>query len=268
MSKDSENDIIIDDKFFEENKKLEEKFIQDAEKIGLNITATKMEMFKTYFKMLVETNRFMNLTAITEYGDVLEKHFLDSLLIEKVIKNLSLSNNKVKALDHASIIDIGTGAGFPGMVLKIYENEARVDLLDSLNKRINFLNEVIKKLELKSINTYHGRSEDYARDKKYRESYDYVVSRAVANLSTLSEYCLPFVKLNGMFISYKAADIEKEVEEGKNAVKLLGGEIVDIKKEIIPGSDLVRSFVCIRKIKETPKRYPRKAGIPSKEPLR
>ncbi len=267
MNKNLEDDIIIDDKFFEKNKKLEEKFISNAKDIGINITYAKLKMFRTYFKMLIETNRVMNLTAITAYGDVLEKHFLDSLLVEKVIKNLIADNNKIKSLNNASIIDIGTGAGFPGLPLKIYEDEARVDLLDSLNKRINFLNEVIKELKLKSINTYHGRSEDYARDKKYRERYDYSVSRAVANLATLSEYCLPFVKVNGMFISYKAEDIEEEVKAGQNSVKLLGGEIIDVKKECIPGSDLVRSFVCIRKIKETPKKYPRKAGIPSKEPL-
>ncbi|MBS4899491.1 MAG: 16S rRNA (guanine(527)-N(7))-methyltransferase RsmG [Clostridiales bacterium] len=263
----NEEEIIFDDSFFEKYKKTEEKFIINAGEIGIYIDPPKMDMFRRYFKMLVETNRVMNLTAITEYEDVLEKHFLDSLLVEKAVSKLQKDDKNIKSLNDSSVIDIGTGAGFPGLPLKIHNKNAKIHLLDSLNKRIVFLNRVIEELELKDIFTYHGRSEDLARERKHRESYDYAFSRAVANLSTLSEYCFPFVKAGGVFISYKAEDIEKEVKSAENAVKKLGGEITDIIRERIPGTDMIRSFVCVKKVKETPGTYPRKAGTPAKEPL-
>ena len=199
----------------------------------------------------------MNLTAITEFEDVLEKHFLDSIAVARF----------VDMTGDLSVIDLGTGAGFPGMPLKIMFPNLKITLADSLNKRILFLNEVIDALGLEGVTTVHGRAEDLAADQNYREKYDYCVSRAVANLSTLSEYCLPFVKVGGSFISYKSGEIEEELSAAKKAIFLLGGQV----KEVIPfrldGTDINRSFVMIEKVKKTPKAYPRKSGIPSKKPL-
>lgn len=199
----------------------------------------------------------MNLTAITEYEEVVEKHFIDSLSI-------------INAMDFSeifNIIDIGTGAGFPGIPLKIAFPDINITLLDSLNKRVKFLNEVIEQLGLNNINAIHGRAEDYAKQKEYREQYDLCVSRAVANLSTLSEYCLPYVKINGLFIPYKSGDIDVELEKSEHAVSILGGVVSDVIRFQLPGTDIGRSFVKIKKIKSTGKKYPRKAGLPSKEPL-
>lgn len=217
----------------------------------------QQEQLIVYYEMLVEKNKVMNLTAITEFEDVLEKHFLDSIAVARF---LDLTGE-------LSVIDLGTGAGFPGMPLKILFPNLKITLADSLNKRILFLNEVIDALKLEGITTVHGRAEDLAADPNYREQYDYCVSRAVANLSTLSEYCLPFVKAGGLFISYKSGEIEEELSAAKKAIFLLGGQT----KEVIPfqldGTDISRSFVMIGKEKKTPKAYPRKSGMPSKKPL-
>lgn len=210
-----------------------------------------------YYKMLIKKNTVMNLTAITEYDEVVIKHFIDSIAISQVFDMNHISN----------IIDIGTGAGFPGIVLKIFYPEANFTLLDSLNKRINFLNEVISALNLSKINAEHGRAEDFARLNTHREHYDLCVSRAVANLSTLAEYSLPFVKVGGYFISYKAEDCIEEVNSAKNAIYKLGGEIVDTVMYKIPNSDITRAFVIIKKVNHTSGKYPRKAGLPAKEPL-
>lgn len=199
----------------------------------------------------------MNLTAITEYEEVVEKHFIDSLSIINAVDFSEIFN----------IIDIGTGAGFPGIPLKIAFPDINITLLDSLNKRVKFLNEVIEQLGLNNINAIHGRAEDYAKQKEYREQYDLCVSRAVANLSTLSEYCLPYVKINGLFIPYKSGDIDVELEKSEHAVSILGGVVSDVIRFQLPGTDIGRSFVKIKKIKSTGKKYPRKAGLPSKEPL-
>ena len=199
----------------------------------------------------------MNLTAITDYDEVIKKHFVDSL---SLIKAIDLSNE-------ISVIDIGTGAGFPGIPLKIAFPNLKITLLDSLNKRIKFLNEVIDKLELNDITAIHGRAEDFAKEKNYRQSYDLCVSRAVANLSTLSEYCLPYVKTGGKFISYKSEKITDEMNAAKNAIKILGGNILGQVEFILPNSDIYRNLFMIDKIKDTPMKYPRKAGLPSKEPL-
>ncbi len=199
----------------------------------------------------------MNLTAITEYEDVMKKHFVDSISLIKVYD----VNKSV------SVIDVGTGAGFPGLALKIAYPDLQVTLLDSLNKRISFLDAVIEELELENIFTIHGRAEDYAKQEKYREQFDLCVSRAVANLSTLSEYCLPFVKTGGQFISYKSEKIAEEQVQADNAIKILGGKVLNQVDFILPDSDIYRNLFVIEKIKATPKKYPRKAGLPAKEPL-
>lgn len=226
-------------------------------KLGIVLTEKMKEQFDRYFELLVEWNRIMNLTGITDYNEVNEKHFLDSLAIVKVQDMEMIS----------TVIDIGTGAGFPGIPLKIVYPHLKVTLLDSLNKRIKFLNCVIQELALEDISALHGRAEDFAKKGEYRERYDLCVSRAVASLATLSEYCLPYVKRNGLFVSYKSGEIEEELCKSEKAVSVLGGKIEKVEKFCLPESDISRSFVMIRKDRSTPGRFPRKAGLPSKEPL-
>ena len=199
----------------------------------------------------------MNLTGITEYDEVNLKHFTDSLTIVRIkeMKNVS------------TMIDVGTGAGFPGIPIKIAFPHIKVTLLDSLNKRIKFLNQIVEELELNDVVTLHGRAEDYAKKEEYREQFDLCASRAVANLSTLSEYCLPFIKKGGCFVSYKSADSDEEIKMSEKALDILGGKIEKIDKFTLPGSDMGRALVMIEKVKNTPRKYPRKAGVPSKEPL-
>lgn len=228
-----------------------------AESLSLILSDSQMQQFEDYYHILVEWNKVMNLTAITKYEEVIEKHFIDSLSIVNAI-----DLNKI-----INVIDVGTGAGFPGIPLKIAFPEIHMTLLDSLNKRVNFLNNVIERLGLDDINAIHGRAEDYAKQKEYREQYDLCVSRAVANLSTLSEYCLPYVKIDGFFIPYKSGDIDDELQNSKCAVNILGGAVKDVIRFQLPGTDIGRSFIKIKKIKSTAKKYPRKAGLPSKEPL-
>lgn len=225
--------------------------------LGIELTDKQVEQFIQYFEILVEWNKVMNLTGITEYEEVVEKHFVDSLSLVKV---LNLQTRE-------TVIDIGTGAGFPGIPLKIAFPHLKITLLDSLNKRIKFLNTVIDTLALENIETIHGRAEDFAKQAEYREQYDLCVSRAVANLSTLSEYCLPYVKVGGMFVPYKSGEIDEEVKNASKAISILGGKNIDTVKFQLPGTDIGRSFVKIEKIKNTAKKYPRKAGLPSKEPL-
>ena len=227
----------------------------------IQLTQEQKEQFIKYYEYLIEKNKVMNLTAITDYEEVLLKHFLDSLSLVKVQDFIP------EKLSGKTVIDIGTGAGFPGIPLKIAFPELGIVLLDSLNKRINFLDEVIEMLQLRKIEAVHGRAEDYARQKEFRENFDFCVSRAVANLSTLSEYCLPFVKQGGYFISYKSGKIEEELSNAENAVKVLGGNVKEVVKFSLMDTDMDRSFVVVEKKKTTPKRYPRKAGLPSKEPI-
>lgn len=238
------------------------QFRKDLQNLEISLTEKQIEQFLTYYEMLVEWNEVMNLTAITEYDEVMKKHFVDSI---SLIKAYDVSKK-------VTVIDVGTGAGFPGLALKIAYPELQVTLLDSLNKRIQFLNAVIQKLGLTGVNTIHGRAEDFSKpvknaDNSLREKYDLCVSRAVANLSTLSEYCLPFVKVGGQFISYKSEKITEEMTAAENAIRLLGGKV---KKQVefqLPDSDIYRNLFVIEKVKETPKKFPRKAGLPAKEPL-
>lgn len=229
-----------------------------VKELSIVLNDKQIQQFEQYYNILVEWNKVMNLTAITEYEEVVEKHFLDSLTIVDAI-----NMEKIETL-----IDVGTGAGFPGIPLKIVFPHLKVTLLDSLNKRIKFLNEVIDLLELDDIKTIHGRAEDYAKQAEYREQYDICVSRAVANLATLSEYCLPYVKVDGLFVPYKSGEIDEELKSSEKAVSILGGKVEEVVKFQLPGTDIGRSFVKIHKIKETKKKYPRKAGMPTKEPLK
>lgn len=236
-------------------------FEKGLEQLSITLSGEQKQQFLTYYEYLVEKNKVMNLTAITEYEEVITKHFLDSLAVVKT------SCFKPEKLAGKRLIDIGTGAGFPGIPLKIAFPELEILLLDSLNKRINFLNEVTEMLGLTKINTVHGRAEDYAKQKGYRESFDFCVSRAVANLSTLSEYCIPFVKQGGCFISYKSGSVDQELIQAEKAIKILGGQREEVVRFSLADTDMDRSFVVIHKAKPTPKKYPRKAGLPSKEPL-
>lgn len=231
------------------------KFRNSMNSIGIELTDSQLNAFETYYDMLIDRNKVMNLTAITEFDEVMDKHFLDSVYLFRSIK---LEANY-------KLIDIGTGAGFPGIPLKIVFPELKITLLDSLNKRVGFLNDVIDELNLNDIEAIHGRAEDIARDKAYRASYDIAVSRAVANLSTLSEYCLPFVKIGGKFVSYKSGDCADEVDNAKAAIHLLGGKINKIDE--FSYSNNSRSFIVIDKVMNTSNKYPRKAGLPSKKPL-
>lgn len=233
------------------------QFEKDLEVLGIKLNEKQIKQFLNYYEMLVEWNSFMNLTAITEFEDVMKKHFIDSISLIKAY-NISKPVN---------VIDVGTGAGFPGLALKIAYPNLKITLLDSLNKRIQFLNEVIQKLQLEEITTIHGRAEDYSKREEYREKFDLCVSRAVANLSTLSEYCLPYVKKGGYFVSYKSEKVSEEIIIAEHAIKILGG-IIDRQVEFyLPKSDIYRNLFVIKKVENTPKKYPRKAGLPSKEPL-
>lgn len=234
-----------------------DKFKKILQEWNITLSDEQEWQFSTFYEMLVEKNKVMNLTAITEFDEVIEKHFLDSVSLGAVL-------NLKKEL---KVLDMGTGAGFPGIPLKIIYPDLQITLADSLNKRVTFLNEVIEALKLNGIEAIHARAEELARNAAYREQYDLCVSRAVANLSTLSEYCIPFVALNGMFVPYKSGEIEEEVEAAKKAIFLLGGELKQVHQFSFGENDLHRSFVLIEKKKKTPKTYPRKAGTPAKQPL-
>lgn len=245
-----------------ENKYDLTEFEQGLRELGITLEQTQMDAFLKYYELLVEWNSFMNLTAITEFKEVCIKHFLDSLSLIKVMN----------CHQNLTLIDIGTGAGFPGIPLKIAFPELKITLLDSLGKRVKFLNEVINQLGLKDIEAIHGRAEDYAMSKasplSLRETFDVCVSRAVANLATLSELCIPFVKLSGSFVSYKAGDCGEEIKEAAKAVDKMGGKTEIIEEYMVPTSDIYRVLLKITKEKATPKAYPRKAGTPAKEPVK
>lgn len=226
-----------------------------GKEISIEFSNIQIEKFYKYMNLLIEWNEKINLTAITEPKEIIIKHFIDSLTVLKDIKGKN------------TLVDVGTGAGFPGIPLKIMDEEIKITLLDSLNKRINFLNEVINQLDLKNIETIHSRVEDAGKNKKYRERFDIATARAVANLATLSEYMLPLVKVGGKSICMKGSEVSEELQNSKKAISILGGEIENIDNFQLPKSDMMRNIVIIKKVKNTPTKYPRKPGTPSKEPI-
>lgn len=236
-----------------------------AKEYDLQFSDIQLEQFNKYFELLVSWNEKINLTSITEFNDVMIKHFIDCVSIVKG-KETKLVNDILEG-KKLSLIDVGCGAGFPSLPLKIAFPNLKVTMLDSLNKRINFLNEVISELGLKDIEAVHGRAEDYAKPDKLREKFDIAVSRAVANLSTLSEYCLPYVKVGGIFVAYKSEIAKEELDPGMTAVSALGGKVEKIYEFTLPTTDYYRSLCVVNKIKPTSKKFPRKAGLPSKEPI-
>ena len=239
------------------NMELMKSLKKDALEFGIELSDYQLKQFYDYYELLIEWNEKINLTAITDFNEVLKKHFLDSISLVKAVP-----------LDGSfTLIDIGTGAGFPGIPIKIAFPNIKVTLLDSLNKRVIFLEEVISKLGLTEIEAIHGRAEDFAKEGMLRESVDYSVSRAVANLSSLCEFCLPYVKVGGMFISYKSEKAKEEMQISKNAIDILGGNILGCENFLLPGTDMERNFVIIKKVVPTPLKYPRKAGTPIKKPL-
>lgn len=217
-----------------------------SKQINIDLTDEQINEFEKYQDLLLDWNEKINLTAITEENDIIIKHFVDSLTIAKYFK------------DNDKIIDVGTGAGFPGIPLKISNKSLRVTLLDSLNKRIIYLNDVIEKLGLENVETIHGRAEELSRNSKYREQYDIVTARAVANLKTLSEYCIPFVKLGGLFVCMKGSNIEEEMANAKEHIKELGCQIEEIIEFVLPETDMKRNIIIMKKVQNTNKKYPRK----------
>ncbi|MBR1440367.1 MAG: 16S rRNA (guanine(527)-N(7))-methyltransferase RsmG [Lachnospiraceae bacterium] len=229
------------------------------EQLDLELSDDQINMFHVYYDLLIEWNQKMNLTAITELPDVLMKHFYDSVSLCKFYGEIRTET--------LSVIDVGTGAGFPGIPLKIAFPNLKITLLDSLQKRVGFLNEVINSLGLTEIEAVHGRAEVFGRDQKYRDQYDLCVSRAVANFATLSELCLPFLRMGGCFISYKSEKAAEELQVADKALFLLKGKVERVKEFTLPDTDMNRTFVVVKKTAPTPKPYPRKAGTPAKSPL-
>lgn len=227
----------------------------ETKKNGMELSDKQIAQFNLYYELLTAKNKVMNLTAITEYNDVVKKHFIDSMMISRVLDMKKIN----------SLCDVGTGAGFPGIPLKIVYPHLHLTLVDSVGKRVNFLSEVVEKLGLEDVEAIHSRTEDLAHNSKYREKYDLVTARAVASMNVLSEYCIPYAKIGGYFAAYKSGNIGEEIENAKNAVKTLGGKIE--KTDMFELYEMGRSIVLIRKVNSTPKIYPRKAGTPSKNPL-
>ena len=238
-----------------EKKIFKEIMTENLKELNIELTEKQLEQFYEYMNILIEWNKVMNLTNITEPIEVIQKHFVDSLTVLKHIKETD------------TIIDVGTGAGFPGIPIKIAFPKTKIVLLDSLNKRIKFLNEVIAKLKINDVEAMHGRAEELAHNKIYREKYDIAIARAVAPLNVLSEYLLPFIKVNGIAICMKGSKGKEEAKNGEKAIEILGGKIKEIKEFELPNTDICRTILILEKNKNTDKKYPRRSGIPSKEPL-
>lgn len=232
-----------------------EKLKEQAGKLNIELTNKQLEQFYLYMELLLEWNEKINLTAITDVDDIIKKHYIDSLTINKYIE------------ENIKIIDVGTGAGFPGIPIKIVKENNEIVLLDALNKRLKFLEEVINKNNLMNIKTIHYRAEEAGRDKKYREKFDIATSRAVAPLNVLLEYMLPLAKVGGKCICMKGSNAKEEIEQSKNAIQILGGEIEKVEEFNLPDTDMARTIIIVRKVLNTPSKYPRKAGTPSKEPI-
>ena len=230
---------------------------EGAKEYSISLSNAQIDKFSQYARLLAEWNEKINLTAITDPEGIVIKHFLDSLSISEFIPD-----------ETKTLIDVGTGAGFPGIPLKIIRDNLKVTLLDSLDKRVKFLNEICNNLMLKDIVSVHGRAEDFGVDKKYREHFDFVTARAVASLPVLLEYCLPFVSIGGMFIAMKGPDGKEELKESQKALEILGGEIEDVKIFTLPNSDIERYVILIKKCRHTPTNYPRKSGKPTKQPIK
>ena len=236
-------------------KEFSNKIIEKMEYLNININEYQIFQLYNYMNLLIEWNKKINLTAIINPDDIIIKHFIDSITITKFIE----TNSK--------IIDVGTGAGFPGLPIKIIRRDTEITLMDSLNKRILFLEEIINNLNLEKISTVHSRAEDLGRDKEYRQKFDNATSRAVAPLNYLLEYMMPFVKVGGSCICMKGANYQEELKEAEKAIFKLGGELKNIEKLELPQTDIERNIIIIKKIKDTPNQYPRKAGIPKKQPI-
>ena len=235
---------------------MKELLYSAAKETGIDLSDMQLEKFQIYYELLIETNKVMNLTAITEENDVVNKHFMDSITLGKYIR-----------LNGRRVIDVGTGAGFPGIPLAIINNDVHFTLMDSLNKRINFLNMVIEKCGLNNIETVHSRAEDLGHNDNYREKFDYCVSRAVANMSVLLEYCIPFIKTGGKFISYKSENSEDEVKQSESAQQKLGCKFIQTYSFELPGTDISRKLYVFEKYRKLGKSYPRQAVKPKKNPL-
>ncbi len=239
-----------------EKKRFEEEMLEKSKILGVRFSVEQIEQFYKYMNLLIEWNEKMNLTAITEPKEIILKHFIDSITILKYID------------DNSKLVDVGTGAGFPGVPLSIMNPTLKITLVDSLNKRLIFLQEVVKELNLKNIEIVHARAEEFGQNKNYREKFDVATSRAVANLATLSEYLVPLVKIDGKIISMKASNAKEEINDAKKAIEVLGGKIEKIEEFDLPESDIGRTIIIIDKNKCTPAKYPRKAGTPAKEPIK
>lgn len=239
-----------------EKKRFEEEMSKKSKILGVRFSVEQIEQFYKYMNLLIEWNEKMNLTAITEPKEIILKHFIDSITILKYID------------DNSKLVDVGTGAGFPGVPLSIMNPTLKITLVDSLNKRLIFLQEVVKELNLKNIEIVHARAEEFGQNKNYREKFDIDTSRAVANLATLSEYLVPLVKIGGKIISMKASNAKEEINDAQKAIEVLGGKIEKIEEFDLPESDIGRTIIIIDKNKCTPAIYPRKAGTPAKEPIK
>ncbi len=234
---------------------MKDLLINGASKLNIELTETKANQFMTYMDMLIQTNKSLNLTAITEPHEVVTKHFLDSMTVCPFIPK------------GASVIDVGCGAGFPGIPAKIAREDISLTLLDSLAKRLNFIDSVLKECDISGAKCVHARAEDGGRDKAHREKYDIALSRAVANMAVLCEYCLPYVKVGGLFLALKGPAAAEELSAAEKAIKTLGSEIVEVAEVTVPFTDLLHKIVVVKKVKPCPKEFPRKAGTPSKKPI-